>query len=61
MPLAYITSHVKMRSARYRRHKIIVGYNSLVRANLLDPREDLDDSEVGLTYRTPTELESFEM
>ena len=33
---------------------------SLMRANLSDPREDLDDFEVGLTYKTPAELESLE-
>ena len=33
---------------------------SLVRANLLDLREDLDDFEMGLSYKTPTELESLE-
>ena len=32
----------------------------LVRANLSESREDLDDSEVGLTYKTPVEYESFE-
>ena len=32
----------------------------LVRANLPDPQEDLDNSEVGLTYKIPVEPESFE-
>ena len=32
----------------------------LVRANLPNSKEDLDDSEVGLTYQTPAELESYE-
>ena len=31
-----------------------------MRANLSDPQEDLDDSEAGLTYKTPAELESLE-
>ena len=31
-----------------------------MRDYLPDPREDLDDSEVGLTYKTPAESESFE-
>ena len=32
----------------------------LVRYNLSDPRDDLDDFEVGLTNKTPAEPESFE-
>ena len=31
----------------------------LMRDNLLDLPEDLDNFEVGLTYKTPTEPESF--
>ena len=33
---------------------------NLWRANLLDPQEDLDDSEVRLTYQTSIKLESHE-
>ena len=31
-----------------------------MRANLPDPREDLDDFEVGLIYQTPVKPESHE-
>ena len=30
-----------------------------MRANLSNPQEDLDDSKVGLTYKTPAEPESL--
>ena len=32
----------------------------LMKTNLHDPREDLDDFEVGLTYKTPVEPDLFE-
>ena len=31
-----------------------------MRANLSDPQDDLNDSEVGLTYKIPAEPESLE-
>ena len=31
-----------------------------MRANLLDPQENLNDPEVGLTYKTPAEPASLE-
>ena len=33
---------------------------SLMRANLSDPREDLDNSKTELTYKIPAEPESLE-
>ena len=35
-------------------------HTPLVRANLSDLRKDINDSEVGLTCKTPAELESLE-
>ena len=32
----------------------------LIRINLSNSQEGLDDFEMGLTYKTPTESESFE-
>ena len=55
LPLAHNTSRAKMKSTRCRRHT-----TSLVRINLLDFQEDLDDFEAGLTYKIPTEPKSFE-
>ena len=55
--LSVHVSLTKTRSVRCHRHKIITGIyiTPLMRANLLDPQENLNDPEVGLTYKTPTE------